>query len=70
MKMFSDCSGECIVCVGSGGCLAGHGDDDFAPMGRERLQKIVETGYHPGWKRQLPETEIARVQKFLDGRAA
>jgi len=31
MKLFSECSGACEDCVihYTGGCLAGHGDDDF-----------------------------------------
>ena len=31
MKMFSDCSGPCETCYihYTGGCLAGHGDDDY-----------------------------------------
>lgn len=31
MKMFSDCSGPCETCKihFTGGCLAGHGDDDY-----------------------------------------
>lgn len=31
MKMFSDCGGPCTECVShyAGGCLAGHGDDEF-----------------------------------------
>ena len=31
MKMFSDCRGPCQTCqvYYIGGCLAGHGDDDY-----------------------------------------
>ena len=37
MKMFSDCSGECWNCSCAGGCLAGHGDDDFVPASKDQL---------------------------------
>lgn len=40
MKMFSDCSGECCVCVCGAvghGCLAGHGDDDFSLASKEQI---------------------------------
>jgi len=30
MKLIgTDCSGECLFCIYSGACLAGHGDDDY-----------------------------------------
>ena len=37
MKMFSDCAGQCGECTTSfsGGCLAGHGDNDFTPITRK-----------------------------------
>jgi len=37
MKMFSDCSGPCVACAASGGCLAGHGDDHFSPAKKKVL---------------------------------
>ena len=40
MKMFSDCSGPCVACVcWGGGCLAGHGDDDFGIASDDELIK-------------------------------
>lgn len=44
MKMFSDCSGSCNDCVISyiGGCLAGHGDDDFSPITEETAKKLIK----------------------------
>ena len=43
MKMFSDCSGPCVACVcWGGGCLAGHGDDDFVRASDEELNKRLE----------------------------
>lgn len=43
MKLFSDCSGPCILCACSGGCLAGHGDDDFCPASSDTLFKRLKT---------------------------
>jgi hypothetical protein len=43
MKMFSDCSGECNDCFiyYVGGCLAGHGDDDFIPITKQEAVKLI-----------------------------
>lgn len=50
MKMFSDCSGECCVCACGGGCLAGHGDDDFHPASTEQIVKRLETGQYSSYR--------------------
>jgi len=44
MKMFSDCSGKCEDCAIDyyGGCLAGHGDDDFIPMTEIRAIEFIK----------------------------
>lgn len=48
MKLFSDCSGECILCACHGCCLAGHGDDDFYPATDEQLlQRLDELNNKP-----------------------
>lgn len=54
MKMFSDCSGECCVCAcgwnyrtGASACLAGHGDDDFSPAGREYVVERLKNNRYP-----------------------
>ncbi|MDA3780209.1 MAG: hypothetical protein PF487_08360 [Bacteroidales bacterium] len=41
MWKFTECSGECEDCLihYMGGCLAGHGDDDFIPMTEEQKKK-------------------------------
>lgn len=44
MKMFTDCSGECCVCVCGSFCLAGHGDDDFRPASKEEIIRRLENG--------------------------
>jgi len=42
--MFSSCAGRCDDCVISyiGGCIAGHGDDDFSPITEEIAKKLVK----------------------------
>lgn len=44
MKFFSDCSGECCVCGCGGGCLAGHGDDDFYLASKEKIIENLDKG--------------------------
>lgn len=43
MKMFSDCSGSCEECTihYTGGCIAGHGDDDFQQITEARARRII-----------------------------
>jgi len=45
MKFFSDCCGDCKDCFIHywGGCLAGHGDDDFEPMNQKRFNELMES---------------------------
>jgi hypothetical protein len=40
MKLFSDCSGPCETCkiYYTGGCLAGHGDDDYVHASQEWIE--------------------------------
>lgn len=47
MKMFSDCSGSCKDCCinYSGGCLAGHGDDDFTQITEGDAINIIKRGW-------------------------
>ena len=47
MKWFTDCSGECCVCACGGGCLAGHGDDDFSPATNEQILERLKNGNYP-----------------------
>ena len=41
--MFSDCSSTCNKCYSYfvGGCLAGHGDDDFNAMTLEKAKRAL-----------------------------
>lgn len=51
MNFFSDCSGKCCVCrFGDGGCLAGHGDDEFSPATKEQLVQRLEKGEYPNYR--------------------
>ena len=47
MKMFSNCSGECKTCYIHyvGGCLAGHGDDDYIEITLEKAREALDNGY-------------------------
>ena len=42
MIMFTNCSGSCITCACSNGCLAGHGDDDYIVKSKEDLLKTIK----------------------------
>ena len=45
MKMFSECAGNCCVCMlGTGTCLAGHGDDDFCLASKETIIHRLDNG--------------------------
>ena len=46
MKMFSDCSGPC-ECIANfiGGCLAGHGDDDFQQITIDNAKDLLANPY-------------------------
>ena len=47
MKLLCDCSGECCVCYCGGGCIAGHGDDDFMPASKEKIIDNLDKGKYP-----------------------
>lgn len=42
MKFFSNCSGSCEACKINyiGGCLAGHGDDDYVYVSPEWIEEF------------------------------
>jgi hypothetical protein len=65
MEFFTRCSGECIVCACSGGCIAGHGDDDFIPASKEMLMTILETKKWAGRDRMLTDKELSYVKAYL-----
>jgi len=51
MKMFTDCSGECKDCYIHfvGGCIAGHGDDDFCLIDKDTALLIIKKGWVKGY---------------------
>jgi len=68
MKMFSDCSGPCLVCAcKSGMCLAGHGDDDFSLADKAYLETLIQTGRRGGTSEGFPLTneELDLVRTWL-----
>lgn len=44
MIFFSECSDICDKCYTNyiGGCLAGHGDDDFIPITKSNINDIIK----------------------------
>jgi len=47
MKLFSDCSGDCLDCQAYytvANCLAGHGDDYFSPINENTAKKVLSDG--------------------------
>ena len=59
MKMFSDCSGECCVCLSGDYCLAGNGDDDFQPATTEQITQRLQIGKYQDFK----DTMIAELKR-------
>lgn len=67
MKMFSDCSGPCETCKTyyTGGCLAGHGDDEYIHAPLEWIERLDDSkkanhgnGPHAGHGRSMHESQI------------
>lgn len=46
VKMFSSCAGKCDDCVihFTGGCIAGHGDDDYSKITIKQARELIEKG--------------------------
>ena len=68
MKMFSDCSGSCLLCAGAGGgCLAGHGDDDYTLASKEQVLLMLKTKRYGGDldNRALSEGELLIIEQTL-----
>lgn len=72
--MFSDCSGPCETCRIHylGGCLAGHGDDDYSEATPEWIETIGKAAYerHQEWMknwlkkwRDIEDQKIERVKQ-------
>lgn len=70
MKMFSDCSGPCSQCVihFSGGCLAGHGDDDFQQVRASDAARLLRRGdLRPSAVAELAKMFPDVVKAYLQG---
>ena len=66
MKMFTDCAGECCVCACGDFCLAGHGDDDFAPATNEQIIQRLNNGKYSNYRDKMIG-ELARRGVAYDG---
>ena len=54
--LFSNCSGECCLCAyGGGGCLAGHGDDDFYPASKEQVIVRLDKGEYKEYTQMMKD---------------
>lgn len=58
MRMFSDCRGGCDDCLifYTGGCIAGHGDNDFYRITKKRAKELMK-------KRNLEQYKIDMLKK-------
>jgi hypothetical protein len=56
MKMFSDCRGECAICGCGGGCLAGHGDDDWCPATETQLTNRLNNNEYGAYRDLMIKT--------------
>ena len=56
MKMFTDCSGECCICVCGDACLAGHGDDYYSLASKEQIIQRLDRGQYPSYTDIMLET--------------
>ena len=68
MKIGSDCSGPCILCACSGGCLAGHGDDDYVPISLALAEKMLETKKRRYGNQPISEQELKMLIKYVSDR--
>ena len=47
MQIGSNCASKCDTCYISfvGGCIAGHGDDDYSPMTKEKAEEALKNRF-------------------------
>lgn len=55
-----------MFCKGSGGCLAGNGDDDFDALEIEEIYQMIDSGYHARLKRNLTNQELNVLTKVIN----
>jgi len=62
--MFSDCLDKCSKCRIHfvGGCIAGHGDDDFQSYDLTQARKDLENGWIKDYKKD--ELKVLHPQLF------
>lgn len=53
MKLFSNCSGSCGTCSCAGGCLAGHGDDDYSPASKDQVIERLDKNLYQNDRREM-----------------
>jgi hypothetical protein len=56
MKWFTDCSGECCVCICGDACLAGHGDDYYSLASKEQIIARLDKGQYPSYTKTMMAT--------------
>jgi hypothetical protein len=63
--MFSDCCGDCKDCVThyTGGCLAGHGDDDFLQVTIEHAREILARPHTEQWQRTALQEKFPELAR-------
>jgi len=68
MKLFSNCSGPCETCKThhTGGCLAGHGDDEYVHADPEWLEAFTHQGKCArSMAQRVDKIILGRVRKYL-----
>lgn len=70
--MFSKCAGKCYMCYwGEGGCLAGHGDDEYSPATEQQLlTRLVQSRFgqdHDKIRAELVERNPQRYAEPTNG---
>lgn len=53
MKLSSECSGECCICLNGDFCLAGHGDDWFEPAEMEQVIARLNKGKYADYRTDM-----------------
>ena len=64
--MFASCAGKCYKCyLAEGGCLAGHGDDDFTPATEQQMiERLVKSRFSQDHDKIRAELEKRNPQRY------
>lgn len=57
MKLIPDCHDMCCVCAAGMYCLAGNGDNDFAPASKEKIIENLDYGHY--------QSDAGRMVRYL-----